>query len=61
MNIVIFVCDGNFDKEKESFGLGVVIFLEIGGDGFDLFSVCCEVKIFVSKVWSMVRGRIDVR
>ena len=60
-NTAIFVCDGNLDKEKESFGLGVVILLEIGGDGLDLLSVCCEAKTPVSKARSMVRGRIDAR
>lgn len=53
----IGVCKGDFDEEKQGLDLGVVVLLEIGGDGLDLLSVgFCLVSVAVGEKRLRARG-----
>jgi hypothetical protein len=53
----IGVCEGDFDEEKQGLDLGVVVLLEIGGDGLDLLSVgFCLVSVAVGEKRLRARG-----
>jgi hypothetical protein len=36
------MCKGDLDERQKGLGLGVVVLLEIGRDGLDLFRVGCR-------------------